>query len=356
MKYSQVVKYWLFFGLFLVFMQIVIGGITRLTGSGLSITEWDIVFGTFPPLGESQWLEEFIKYQSTPQYQKINEGMSLLEFKFIYFWEYFHRLWARMMGFAFLLPYVIFRIVGMVDKVMSKKLGVVILFAVLAAVFGWVMVASGLIDRPWVNAYKLSIHLSIGIAVFLSLLWVILESFYQDRWSGLQMDSAPWLKWITVIFVLLCLQIFLGGVVSGMKAALPFPTWPNMNGSFIPTVLLDGNHWTWQKLSAYESSTFAPALAQFLHRNTAYAIVIISVVFFYVFLNNQKHTVFKSLIWFFFSLLFLQILLGIFTLINSLGKIPISLGVMHQSIGVLLIASSFTILYAFKKSTKIVIF
>ena len=321
MKYSQVVKYWLFFGLFLVFMQIVIGGITRLTGSGLSITEWDIVFGTFPPLGESQWLEEFIKYQSTPQYQKINEGMSLLEFKFIYFWEYFHRLWARMMGFAFLLPYVIFRIVGMVDKVMSKKLGVVILFAVLAAVFGWVMVASGLIDRPWVNAYKLSIHLSIGIAVFLSLLWVILESFYQDRWSGLQMDSAPWLKWITVIFVLLCLQIFLGGVVSGMKAALPFPTWPKYEW------IIYSDRCYWMEIIGHgkncrlmKSSTFAPALAQFLHRNTAYAIVIISVVFFYVFLNNQKHTVFKSLIWFFFSLLFLQILLGIFTLINLSRK------------------------------------
>ena len=97
----------------MVFMQIVIGGITRLTGSGLSITEWDIVFGTFPPIGETQWLDEFIKYQATPQYQKINEGMSLSDFKFIYFWEYFHRLWARMMGIAFLIPFIVFWFLGM---------------------------------------------------------------------------------------------------------------------------------------------------------------------------------------------------------------------------------------------------
>lgn len=352
MKYSRIVKYWLFFGLFLVFMQIVIGGITRLTGSGLSITEWDIVFGMFPPFSETQWLEEFGKYQMTPQYQKINQGMSLSDFKFIYFWEYFHRLWARMMGFAFIIPFVIFWFLGMVDKAISRKLGIVILFAGLAALFGWIMVASGLIERPWVNAYKLSIHLSIGIAVFLSLLWVVLECFYKERWTKLSLNSGRWRSLLLAFFILLCIQIILGGVVSGMRAALAFPTWPDMNGSFIPEVLLDNRNWAWDNLASYESSSFAPALFQFLHRNTAYLITIISLVFFYRFLRIDGHDVFNYIIIIFCGLLGLQIVLGVLTLVNALGSIPVILGVLHQDVGVLLLASFFTLFYAFRTGTK----
>lgn len=351
MKYSRSVKYWLFLGLFLVFMQIVIGGITRLTGSGLSITDWDIVFGTFPPISESDWLVEFNKYKDTPQYQKINSGMSLSDFKFIYFWEYFHRLWARMMGFVFIIPFILFWTIGYIDKAMARRLGVVIFFAALAATFGWIMVASGLIDRPWVNAYKLSIHLSIGISVFLSLLWVIMESFYKDGWKRKELSTFHWRKPLILLFILLCFQIVLGGVVSGMRAALPFPTWPDMNGHFVPSVLLVADNWSFKSLIEYDRSTFAPALFQFLHRNTAYLIMIVSVVLFYRFTKEDEHNVFRNIVFVFFVLLTSQVLLGIFTLINSVGSVPVTLGVLHQDVGVLLLASVFVLVYAHRAST-----
>jgi len=333
-------------------MQIVIGGITRLTGSGLSITEWDIVFGTFPPFGENEWLEEFSKYKDTPQYQKINQGMNLSEFRFIYFWEYFHRLWARMMGICFLIPFVVFRIRGMIDVSIIKKMCLVIFFAVVAAVFGWIMVASGLIERPWVNAYKLSIHLSIGIAVFLSLLWVVLECFYKDKWANLNIGTSGWRKALFAFFALLCLQVLLGGVVSGMRAALSYPTWPDMNGKIIPDVLLNRSNWNVLNLTNYEASVFAPALFQFIHRITAYAITVLSLIFLVKFIRIEKHRPFRYVVFVFFILLFLQVFLGIMTLINSIGTIPIGYGVFHQDVGVLLLGCFFILLYAYRKATS----
>jgi len=173
-RYPRAVRNWLILGLVLIFVQVVVGGITRLTGSGLSITKWEIVTGTLPPLNEATWLSEFELYKGTPQYEKMNEGMSLSDFKFIYFWEYFHRLWARMMGFAFIIPLAYFLFKGYIDRALGKRLGLVFLAAALTASFGWIMVASGLIERPLVNAYKLSMHLGIAFITFGILLWTTL--------------------------------------------------------------------------------------------------------------------------------------------------------------------------------------
>jgi len=308
MKYSKVVKYWLFTGLFLVFMQIVIGGITRLTGSGLSITEWDIVMGTFPPFGEE--------------------------------------------AFIFLIPFIFFLLKGMIDISLIKRLGVVIFFAALAAVFGWIMVASGLIERPWVNAYKLSIHLSIGICVFLSMVWTILESFYKDDWLGIRKGSSSWRRPILLLFILCCIQIFFGGMVSGMRAALAYPTWPDMNGDFIPSVLMDGSEWNWGNMVEYERSSFAPALVQTLHRFTAYGIIVVSGFLFYRLWKDVGFRVFGTWVKIFFALLTVQVLLGIFTLVYSKGTIPVGLGVMHQDVGVLLLGSLFVLLWQVSKATS----
>ncbi len=171
MKYSNKVKIWLFIGLVMVFVQVIVGGITRLTESGLSITKWEVISGTLPPLSEADWEQQFELYKSTPQYIEINEGMNLDDFKFIYFWEYIHRFWARIMGFVFLFPFLYFLVKGYLDKALLKKLSIVIFCALLAATFGWIMVASGLVERPWVNAYKLSIHLMIAFSVYVALLW-----------------------------------------------------------------------------------------------------------------------------------------------------------------------------------------
>ena len=168
---NKVIKIWLSIGIIMVFMQVVFGGITRLTGSGLSITKWEIIIGTVPPLNAAQWEEAFDLYKETPQYQKINQGMEMKQFKFIYFWEFFHRLWARTMGFVFLFPFLYFLFTGKLSKVLIKDLEIVILLAVVVASIGWIMVASGLINRPWVNAYKLTMHLCLALLLFGYLLW-----------------------------------------------------------------------------------------------------------------------------------------------------------------------------------------
>jgi len=204
----------------MVFMQIVIGGITRLTGSGLSITEWEIVTGTLPPMSDEGWQVEFDKYKSTPQYLKINRDMEMGSifspdtFKFIYFWEYLHRLWARTMGFIFLFPFLFFLIRKMIPGSLVRRLGVVIGLAALAATFGWIMVASGLIERPWVNAYKLSLHLCIGIAVFIALWWAFIRYTHPNK-IIYKIHIPSYTKWMLVFIII---QIFLGGVMSGTKS------------------------------------------------------------------------------------------------------------------------------------------
>jgi heme a synthase len=214
---SRAVKIWLIIGIVMVFMQVVIGGVTRLTGSGLSITTWDIVFGTIPPLNAAQWDEAFELYKSTPQYQKINQGMSMSEFKFIYFWEYFHRLWARTMGFVFLFPFLYFLLVGKLSKVLVKDLSIVIMLTVFVASLGWIMVASGLINRPWVNAYKLTFHLCVALIMFGYLLWTTFKVFSPQR---LVINNVLLITGARLFLFILAIQIFLGGIMSGMKAGL----------------------------------------------------------------------------------------------------------------------------------------
>ena len=194
---------WLAAGLLMVFVQILVGGVTRLTGSGLSITRWEIVTGTIPPLNEVQWEEAFDLYKLTPQYQKINQGMEMSEFKYIFFWEYFHRLWARTMGFVFLIPFLFFLWKGSIRKETLRNLGVVVSLAAAAALFGWIMVASGLINRPWVNAYKLTFHLGLGISLFIYLFYTYLKE------RGFSSETIPlkWKKKIRLLFILTIIQV-----------------------------------------------------------------------------------------------------------------------------------------------------
>ncbi len=333
--YPTAVKVWLVTGLFMILMQVVIGGITRLTGSGLSITKWEIITGTLPPMNGQQWEEAFDLYKSTPQYQKINEGMSLSEFKFIYFWEYFHRLWARLMGFVFIIPFMIFLFKGWLDRPLLRRLGVVILLAAVVASFGWIMVASGLIERPWVNAYKLTMHLSLALILFSYLLWTTFKVIHPDP----EVINTKVLKsGALVILIVLSLQIILGGIVSGMKAALFYPTWPDMHGEIIPSVLFDPAQWTTDNFIHYDSTPFMAALVQSFHRFTAYLLVIIGLWYFFRGINASIPRLFKRSLFVFMGLLIIQVLLGIFTLINSIGVVPVGLGVLHQGVALLLLA------------------
>jgi cytochrome c oxidase assembly protein subunit 15 len=348
-SYPGIVKAWLILGLFMIFMQVVIGGVTRLTGSGLSITKWEIVTGTLPPLNAAQWEEEFNLYKETPQYQKINEGMSMSEFKFIYFWEYFHRLWARTMGFVFVLPLAYFWWAGKVDKPLLRRLGVVFLLAALVASFGWIMVASGLIERPWVNAYKLTMHLSLALILYSYLLWT---TFRVVQPTKSVINNRMLKKWSIAIFALTAVQIVLGGIMSGMKAGLFFPTWPDMNGAAVPGVLLTGANWSVENFVNYDSSLFMPALVQLLHRSTAYLLTAAVLWFVYQGLKVAGSRPFKTGLLLLVSMLIIQVALGIFTLINCVGTVPVGLGVMHQAGAVLLLTIVLFIFYQFKDNEQ----
>jgi len=341
-RYPKAISYWLIIGLVMVFFQVVIGGVTRLTGSGLSITRWEIVTGTLPPLNADQWEAAFDLYKETPQYEKINEGMDMASFKFIYFWEYFHRLWARLMGFVFLVPLLIFWRKGWIDRYLGQRLAVIFILAALAASFGWIMVASGLIERPWVNAYKLTLHLGIALSLVAYLFWTLLRVSYPRPVAGTNILPYSGVAWFGGILVF---QLLLGGVMSGMKAALFYPTWPDMNGLIFPEVLRDLSNYRWAQMVDYDQGGFAVAIIQFLHRTTAYVLVFLGIAISGILLRKSlsRPLYLGTAIW--LALLFVQVGLGIATVLNSQGTIPVDLGVYHQAGALLLMMATLFIGY-----------
>ncbi len=347
----RAVRIWLIVGLVMIFFQVIIGGVTRLTGSGLSITEWEIVTGTLPPLNAVHWQEEFVAYQATPQYEKMNEGMSLSDFKFIYFWEYFHRLWARVMGLVFLIPLGYFLFKGWISKRLGKRLGLVFLCAALAASFGWIMVASGLIDRPLVNAYKLSVHLAIAFVTFGVLFWTTLYA-YNPQLPAAVPSRQRKLMYFTAGAIVV--QILLGGMMSGMKAALFYPSWPDLNGEAIPNVLFDAANWTWANVVHYDSSPFMAALVQVLHRTSAYLVAILVGALAYLGLRqNRSSGRWSGVLWLLVGLTSVQMLLGIITVVLSKSVIPVGWGVLHQAGALFLMAGTLLALWYLRTSSTL---
>ncbi|MBP6811406.1 MAG: COX15/CtaA family protein [Saprospiraceae bacterium] len=350
-RISKAVKIWLLTGLLMVFMQIVIGGITRLTGSGLSITRWEIVTGALPPLNEAQWQDEFALYQQTPQYHKINQGMSLDAFKFIYFWEYFHRLWARLMFFVFVIPFAFFLYRGMFSRRLLPRMLIVVALAGLEGFFGWIMVASGLIQRPWVNAYNLTLHLCMAIVIFNYLLWTIFIVYQPIKDGAVPKRWGNKFAWSMV--ALAFIQIALGAMMSGTKAGLSYPTWPDMNGHYLPGILLDGSSWVPENFRNYDINAFMPTLIQFLHRNTAY--LLSALIFYFVWRINKQTSIPRLLRLGNIALtvmLLLQVLLGIFTLIHCKGSIPVTLGVLHQAGAIFLMGILLFVTYLMETPDK----
>ena len=326
-RYPAPVRWWLIAGVILVIGQVVIGGITRLTESGLSITEWEVVSGAIPPISEADWVVEFDKYKSTPQYEKIHADITFDEFKFIFFWEWFHRQWARMMGLIFAVGAVIFWRKGWLDGPLTRRLAVVVLLAAITASFGWIMVASGLKDRPWVGAYELTMHLSLGLTLFSYLLWTTFKVI-NPRKRSFPQNAVD--KWLPALNILLIVQVILGGIMSGARAALPYPTWPSLNGHFIPPVLRDFSSWTVDNLVYYEQSLFQPALIQFFHRMTAYTLIIIVLAYSYWVFTRSNNYQLRAPTALLVTLLITQVILGVATVTNSVGQVPVGLGVAHQ--------------------------
>lgn len=338
-RYSKAVNIWLLIGLIMLIGQVVLGGITRLTGSGLSITRWDIITGVIPPLNPQQWVEAFELYKETPQFQKINSTFTLQQFKFIYFWEYFHRLWVRALGFIFLIPFIYFLLKKKIDFYLVKRLMLVIALTLLTASAGWIMVQSGLVNRPWVNAYKLTIHFMLALLV----LWAMLKTIV-DAFNYKAIHKIKGRRWIFIVLSITFLQMIFAGLMAGMKAGLYYPTWPDMNGAFIPEVLTVGENWKTANLINYDSYLFTPALVQFTHRMLAYLLVVLTLLMFYK-LKNKLNV--QQLKWLYYSLwlVIIQVVLGVLTVLNVAGEIPLFLGVSHQLVGVLYFLSLLLLKY-----------
>jgi cytochrome c oxidase assembly protein subunit 15 len=283
-------------------------------------------------LTEEDWSREFDLYKETPQYQQINVGMSLKEFKFIYFWEFLHRFWARSIGIVFFVPFVFFVFKKWLDRTLYKELGIAVLLGALVAAFGWIMVASGLVARPWVNAYKLTIHLNLALLLYAWMFWVALgkrENIY----------VSPQLKrWLNILTVFIIVQFLFGGLMSGMKACLYYPTWPDMYGEIFPKILIDSTLWTKQSLIEYERG-LVPGLVQFVHRCCAYIIFFITALMFWKLVRIMAPSHVRIPIQLLLALVIFQVVLGILTLINCTGKIPLFYGVAHQATAILLLSN-----------------
>ena len=333
----------------MVFAQVIIGGVTRLTGSGLSITRWEIVLGTIPPLTETKWVEEFGKYQQTPQYQLINQDMTLGEFKFIYFWEYFHRLNARLLLVVFIAGLLYFGYRQWLGRDLLLRLGFVFLWGVLIATLGWLMVASGLIDKPYVSPLRLSLHLVTALIIFANLVWL---SFYVMRPKGSVAIYAPRARQaVLAMLVLLLVQLVLGGVLSGMKAGLAYPSWPTMNGEWLPSALSTMPA-RWAGIMYYDPSAYwEQSLIQLLHRCTAYLLVIVIAVFFFRFDYKGTDRIFTIGFWLLPFLVLMQATIGIITVVHCVGKVPVLWGVLHQAGAMLLIAETVFIIFHLTKSS-----
>ena len=328
-KYTKIIRIWLIIGLIMLIGQVILGGITRLTGSGLSITRWDIITGVVPPLNETEWVNEFELYKETPQYHKINSTFTIQEFKFIYFWEYFHRLWVRSLGFIFLIPFVIFVLKKQMDSYLVKRLGIVILLTILTASAGWIMVQSGLVNRPWVNAYKLTIHFTLAVLV----VWAMVKTVSDVYLLGSK-SLIPSKKIVPFVVGIAFVQMIVAGIMAGMKAGLYYPSWPDMNEEFIPGVLLNSSNWDWHNMVNYDSYLFAPALVQFTHRMLAYILAAATIYLFFK-LRNKVEEASKKWLNGTLILVLVQIALGILTVLNVQGKIPLFFGVSHQLVGLL---------------------
>ncbi len=320
--YKEVISNWLLVAIILVFLMIIVGGLTRLTDSGLSITEWELFQGIFPPLSNDTWNIYFELYKQIPQYKILNPNMTMGEFKVIFYWEYFHRLLGRIIGLFYIIPLIYFSFKKVLDTKSLLFLYVIFLLILFQGFLGWYMVESGLIENVSVSHFRLSIHLFFAFLIISSLIWSYLNISSNKIKKFFNFKN----KLILVLFFLLLLQIIVGAFVSGLDAGLIYQTWPKMNLTYFPDDLKTENL-TIKYL--FNDQSFI----QFLHRCIAYIIIL-----FVIFLGARMYLFnkYKYRNYFIFMLLalFTQAVLGIFTLISGLN---LYLASLHQITSVILI-------------------
>ena len=330
-KTKKYISFWLAFMFFVISIMIVVGGLTRLTDSGLSITEWQLFSGFFPPLNQNDWVMYFELYKQIPEFKLQNYDMTMQEFKVIFWWEWAHRFLGRLIGISFLIPLIYFSF-----KIkFSQLLNLYFIFFLICfqGFIGWYMVSSGLVDRVDVSHFRLSVHLLVAFLILSLIFWNYLKLEISKNISKKLNAFIPF-TFLTLIFI----QITIGAFVSGMDAGKIYNSWPMMGETYFPN---DNNLINLFKLSAFSD----PSLVQFLHRNLAYLIVIYYLIMIYKIYKNNMRDLYKSVnvLGFF---IFLQIVLGIFTLLYGA---QIFIASMHQISSIFLVSSS---IYFFYINTK----
>ena len=324
------IKIWFFTMIILVFLMIMVGGLTRLTDSGLSITEWELFKGIFPPLTKDSWNTYFNLYKEIPQFEMIYPNMSMEEFKIIFYWEYFHRLLGRIIGLAYLIPLIFFSI----NKVFEKKILIILYFVFFLicaqGIMGWYMVESGLVANTSVSHYRLSAHLFLAFVIISFLTWNCFNHINNQIKVFFNFKNIM----TKILFFLILLQIILGAFVSGLDAGLIYQTWPKMNLSYFPD---DINISQFNLIGLLNDQSFV----QFLHRNIAYVIICFTVLLGVKILLEKKIKFLKNYLLVFF-VIFVQVFLGILTLISGLN---LYLASLHQITSVILVITVLNLNY-----------
>ena len=339
-SYDRSVIVWLLIVCLLVFSMVFIGGVTRLTDSGLSMVDWRPIMGAIPPLNDTQWHKVFDAYKQFPEYKLINSHFTLEEFKFIFFWEYFHRLMGRLVGLVFFLPFVYFLIR---KKLTGHKFKLLIAFILGGSqgLLGWYMVKSGLLERPDVSHFRLAAHLGLAFIIIAYLFWIIFDMTIESKIK--MTKSLKKFKWPLYIFLfLLTFQIVYGAFIAGLDAGIGYNTWPLMGDSVIPR-------------AAYRNGTFIqnmlynPATIQFTHRTAGIVLFLFSGALFLKAKAISNTQVKRSINWIFYCVI-AQFILGVATI---LAKVPVSLGSMHQIMACILFIITIKSVYIISRKTTL---
>ncbi len=343
---SRLVATWLLIGVGMTVIQIALGGITRLTGSGLSITQWDVITGSLPPLNETQWMVEFNKYRSTPQFQLLNFDFTLSDFKFIFFWEWFHRLWARTIGLVFIIGFMWLLLKKHFRKEMVQPLLFLFFLGALQGAIGWIMVASGLTgDAVYVKPTRLALHFIFAMGLLCYTFWFAMQLLIPvaERIKHSQLRN-----WNIVITLLLVLQLLYGALMAGHKAANIAPTWPSINGAIVPDALFSSQLIMLDLINN-------PIMIHFIHRGIAYLLLVMIIFWTIKLFKVNGSAVFRRYRLMPLLVVLIQVLLGIGSVLTSKNIVPGNWGLfewmaqLHQLMGMLLLLSLFAMLFIVRK-------
>jgi heme a synthase len=345
-KRSRPVAIWLLIGVFMIIVQIILGGITRLTDSGLSITEWQPLLGTIPPTSEAAWNEAFEKYKHIAQYKHLHSHFTLEDFKSIFFWEWMHRVWGRLIGVVFIIPFFIFLIQKRFTKEMITPMIILFLLGGLQGAIGWIMVQSGLNDENlYVSHIRLAVHFIAALGLLVYTMWFALRLLVKDSQKLFNSSSRKLLAWIIGLLVI---QLIYGAFMAGLRGALAAPTWPDINGSYLPSGMT-----SYQGKEGTFSSALVnnPITIHFIHRNLAYLLTVLIIAWTIISAKEKRSALFNRLKWTPLLLVLIQVALGVATVLTSIKKLPQKWGVfewnaqLHQFTAMLLLLSLISVLF-----------